>query len=205
MKFLSTEIKLIRHPVNKGIPSARNTGIINSSGEFISFLDQDDQWLPRKLECQVHMLETSHPNLGLVFGDVFLYDGVKYELQKKWTIPKTEDINALSRKTLLGYLFMYNFIPMVTIMTRRECIEKIGMLNEKIKGGADDHEWCLRIASKYKLYYVNAPLAIYRIHDHNYSDPEKMFYDELAIVEEAIKQEPFLIKLKNKKLAILYY
>ena len=200
-----SRIKLVKHPVNRGIPSARNTGIKNSSGEFIAFLDQDDQGLPEKLKEQLDIFEHSPSNLGLVFGDVFLLSKDKYVLQKRWTIPRNKDINSLPRKSVLECLFMYNFIPMVTLMIKRECITNVGMLNENIKGGADDHEWCLRIAAKYNIHYINAPLAIYRIHEHNYSDPQKMFCDELAIVNEVVLREPFLAKLKNKKLSILYY
>lgn len=48
-----TRIRLVRHPVNRGEPAARNTGIAAASGRFIAFLDSDDEWLPEKLECQV--------------------------------------------------------------------------------------------------------------------------------------------------------
>ena len=53
---------------NKGLAAARNTGIRNSSGKYVAFLDDDDLFERRKLEKQTEILET-HPELGFVFSD----------------------------------------------------------------------------------------------------------------------------------------
>src|SRR3989338_8677774 len=52
--FNDSRLKYIQHPEEKGGSAARNTGIKNSSGEFIAFLDDDDEWLPEKLEIQIN-------------------------------------------------------------------------------------------------------------------------------------------------------
>lgn len=54
----------IQHERNMGACIARNTGIDNSSGEYICFLDDDDEWLPQKLEKQLQMFRE---DVGLVY------------------------------------------------------------------------------------------------------------------------------------------
>ena len=64
--------------VNSGVSAARNTGIINSRGKYISLLDQDDIWLPNKLSSQVKFME-ENPHLGGVicgFSLSHMVDGI---------------------------------------------------------------------------------------------------------------------------------
>src|SRR5581483_7703419 len=56
-RFRDGRIKYLRHETRRGGAAARNTGIQNSSGEYIAFLDDDDEWLPEKLETQVALFE----------------------------------------------------------------------------------------------------------------------------------------------------
>jgi len=49
----------------QGSPIARNIGIRQSKGEYIAFLDDDDEWYPTKIEKQMQLM-MSHPNIGLV-------------------------------------------------------------------------------------------------------------------------------------------
>ena len=66
----------IRHPSNKGISAARNTGIMNSSGKFICFLDSDDLWETNKLSSQITFLQ-SHPNYQIVYtNETWLRNGM---------------------------------------------------------------------------------------------------------------------------------
>jgi glycosyltransferase involved in cell wall biosynthesis len=62
-------ISYLQHPEhrNRGVASARNLGAQKSRGEYLSFLDSDDVWLPKKLEHQVAMM-VAHPAAALVYG-----------------------------------------------------------------------------------------------------------------------------------------
>jgi glycosyltransferase involved in cell wall biosynthesis len=52
---------------NKGISASRNLGINHVKGEFITFLDSDDVWLPSKLEQQLSIIK-SQPKAGMIYG-----------------------------------------------------------------------------------------------------------------------------------------
>ena len=61
-------IKYIRFEENKGAAAARNAGIKMSKGEYITFQDSDDEWLPEKLEKQMKIIETSSENIVVYCG-----------------------------------------------------------------------------------------------------------------------------------------
>src|SRR5690625_1857772 len=61
-------IKYIKHKKNKGGSEARNTGIYKATGKYISFLDDDDEYMPTKIEKQVKKFkESNEANLGFVY------------------------------------------------------------------------------------------------------------------------------------------
>lgn len=198
-------IKFIQHNGNKGIAAARNTGITHSRGEFITFLDQDDLWLPEKLEKQIKVMLCGQEKPGLVFTGMLEIkeDGTTQKKPRKDKLPP--NINSLSQKKVTESLFMYNFIPLITAMVRRECFDKVGLMDESIKGGADDYDICLRIADKYKVKYIDTVLAVHRIHEANYSNDERFFYDNMTITSKMAQQIPYLVNLVKKKQSTSYF
>ncbi|MEO0768764.1 MAG: glycosyltransferase family 2 protein [Cyanobacteria bacterium J06649_4] len=65
-QFDDPRIKIIRQE-NRGLPGARNTGIRNSTGDYIALLDADDVWVPTKLEKHVEHLN-NYPSVGISFS-----------------------------------------------------------------------------------------------------------------------------------------
>src|SRR5690606_4930434 len=77
-KYADIRIKFLKRPNNitKGANSCRNIGIDNIKGDFVAFLDSDDEWLPWRLERAVNFLIKNHA-LAIYSGAVILNANVK--------------------------------------------------------------------------------------------------------------------------------
>lgn len=155
---------------NKGMTAARNTGIKNSSGEYIAFLDSDDIWLPNKLERQVKLLDES-PEVGLVYCWHYYIDAEGNRC-KFWNNKIGRSFESGSR--LFEKLIEKNVISGggSTPIIRRECLGKSGMFDESIPYSGDWDLW-LRISMDYIMAVIPEPLACYRVLDENHKYPEK--------------------------------
>ena len=67
-EFRDSRVLYARHHENKGGGSARNTGIGLAQGEYVAFLDSDDEWLPNKLRHQVEVLGAMDDSVGLLYS-----------------------------------------------------------------------------------------------------------------------------------------
>ena len=66
-RFADGRIRSFHHARNAGQSKALNTGIEHARGEYVAFLDDDDEWLPGKLAAQVAVLDAAPPAVGLVY------------------------------------------------------------------------------------------------------------------------------------------
>ena len=196
-------VNLVTHDSNRGIPSARNSGVAASRGEYVAFLDQDDEWVPEKLERQVPLLDEGPAELGLVFSDVLMVDdgGRNLGLAQGREIPS--GLDRMSTKERLRALFLHNFVSLISVLVRRRCLDEVGGFDETITGGMDDYELCLRLFARFGARCTREPLAMHRVHDANYSsDTERLTSDALGIMGRALAAHPELTDLMARKLAI---
>ena len=108
--FSDERITYIHHEVKRGGSAARNTGIKFSKGEFIAFLDDDDQWLPEKLQCQMHLLSNSPTVVGAIYTGVLKCSTSKDQVLKEIVPTKRGMIfRELLFSFLKGFLFHDDF------------------------------------------------------------------------------------------------
>ncbi|MFC1933566.1 glycosyltransferase [Chloroflexota bacterium] len=171
---------------NRGVASARNTGILAGQGEYLAFLDADDVWLPNKLESEVKFLD-AHDEIGLVYSD-YTYFGTR-------PISKTrgfEDV-PLMCGCVLKKLFWHNPICTSAVLIRRSCFEKVGLFDESLVHGEDRDMW-LRIARCFEIGYIDVPLARYRLHQKNaHLDTERMLKGMIAVREKYLESNKSLL------------
>lgn len=145
---------------NGGPASARNVAINNSDGELIAFLDSDDLWFKEKLERQVRFL-SDNPDIALAYSEALMIRQSGNEWNTERKIGFTESPTFC--KLLYG-----DFIPNSTVIIRRSCIEKIGLLNESRELiAAEDYEYWLRIAKSFPIAGIPQPLAYYRVRNES--------------------------------------
>ncbi len=147
---------------NLGVAAARNNGVSAGTGEFVAFLDADDEWLPEKIEKQVAMLRDD-PSLGLVHVGVEEIDTAGGSLRRRLegaTGDATHELLMLGGKGILG--------GGSGLLVPRAVFEAVGGFDTQLSTSAD---WDLfyRIASRYPVGFVSQALLRYRVHDTNMS------------------------------------
>jgi len=147
-------IRLIEHDVNRGEAAARNTGVKSALGDYIAFLDSDDEWLAGKLEAQIKLMQQVDDSVAACCTGQYVLDEEGQEtLCKDWTekYPIT-DITLLIRGCGVS---MGN-----TFFIRRSVYEEIGFYDEKLPLFVD-LDWLCRLTRKYTVVKINHPYARY--------------------------------------------
>ncbi|MBW2646296.1 MAG: glycosyltransferase [Deltaproteobacteria bacterium] len=177
---------------NQGVAAARNTAIKNSSGEFIAFLDQDDLWLPEKLELQVDYL-LHNPDVGLVHSNMSYINEEGKSIQREFDFP------SRIAGRCFGELFIKNKIAILTVLLRRDCLDKVGLFNVQFSG-VDDYDLLLRVSRYYPVWHINQSLAGYRLHGSNTSrDWLGITLTRLRIIESLLETYPQIRSELGKK------
>lgn len=160
-QFKDERIKYIRHEANQGGSSTRNTGIANSSGEYIAFLDDDDEWLPKKLKLQVELMENSPPDVGGVYTGHTNIDSSSGKRVGVW-IPQ-------KRGNIFHELFTGNWVGTTSsVLLRKECFEKAGLFDKNLPSFQDYDMW-IRISKLFEFEYIKEPLVKYSVHQNKIS------------------------------------
>jgi hypothetical protein len=141
--------------------------------------------------------------IGVVWSDTYIQDNLGRTETSEFDVPAA--LASLSPEILLRRLFLGNFVITGTAMLTRECFNKVGLLDESLKGGSDDYDLWLRLAPYFKFVHLAIPLAVVRIHGENYSSVDRHVRDHLIIMKKAITQHPELSSLSRAKLAKLQY
>ena len=144
---------LLIHKENGGVSSARNEGVAASQGEYLCFLDADDWWAPTFLE-EMNQLIENYPDAG-IYGTNYWY--VKSGRQR---------VNVTTAETgYINYCKVYAEklqmpLTSISVSIARAVFDETGGFKMKLKLGEDFDVW-IRIALKYKVAFLNKPLAYY--------------------------------------------
>jgi glycosyltransferase involved in cell wall biosynthesis len=150
-------LRYICHSGNKGGSEARNTGIENGRGAFIAFLDDDDEWFPKKLELQVKLLENSSPTVGIVYSGCILVEAVTGNvLCQKTPFHRGNLAQRLLAKNIIG--------TTSSVLIKRECFSRVGFFDESLPSYQDYDMW-IRLSKNFHFDTIQEPLVKYHVHE----------------------------------------
>ena len=152
-------ITYIQHDKNYGASHARNTALnfaLKNNYEFIAYLDDDDEWLPDKLDKQIKKCQDCGENLALVYCDCYSIDDDTGNIMKKLPDALSPEGNVYKN------LFQSNFIAMIALI-RTKSLFNIGGFDEKMKALEDWEAW-IRLAKNYEFAYINESLVKVHLH-----------------------------------------
>lgn len=179
-------IKLI-HQSNAGVSAARNKGIESAQGDWIAFLDADDEWKPEFLET-MQMLFLTFPHCKVL--------ACAYELQDHQGHRKPIILGKIPFKGEYGILSNYfevaccSYPPMCSsaVMVDKDILQSIGGFPVGIKSGEDLLTWA-RLAVKYKIAYSIKTLSIFMLDiSHHVSNRPSRLPDIYDYVGDELKK-----------------
>ena len=147
-------IKYIRLERNQGVAGARNVGILESTGKYVAFLDDDDRRLPGSLDTQAALLD-ANPDAGFVCGAMIMADQ-EYQPTGEVFLPRHAGGDVFWELLELDFPVM----PLSTLI-RKNCFLRVGLLNQRL-GGIDDWDIFTRIAEVYSGLVIEEPMGVYR-------------------------------------------
>ncbi len=138
------------YQTNQGPAAARNRGIERSRGEWIAFLDSDDQWLPGKLQAQLEFF-SAHPEFPICqTEETWIRNGVRVNPMKKhqksggWIFEKCLPLCVISPSA---------------VMIHRELFDKAGLFDESLPA-CEDYDLWLRIACRWPVGLIEKSFVV---------------------------------------------
>ncbi len=140
------QCRYIEQP-NQGVSAARNRGIEVATGEWLAFLDSDDEWLASKLEAQRNLLQ-HHPEIKICHTEeIWIRNGKR--------------VNQMKKHTKSGGHIFQNCLPLCVIspssvVIHRSLFAEIGTFDEDLPA-CEDYDLWLRICASYPVAFVEQP------------------------------------------------
>ncbi|UCF80057.1 MAG: glycosyltransferase [Acidobacteriota bacterium] len=167
-KFPGGRVRVARRDRRGGPGAARNAGAGAAQGEYLAFLDDDDEWLPQKLEVQM-AIARERPDAAFLFSDA-------YVIKETGTTTFFEGAEFSGSPTLEA-LCRRDFVLCATALVKRAIFEEVGGLDgsEELLGADDADLWGRILYRGHPAAYSPLPLVRYNYRSNGYSESAEFF------------------------------
>ena len=153
--FSDGRVRYLRQDPRQGGAAARNAGVRASRGDFIAFLDDDDEWLPEKLEQQMALFEAD-PELGVVYSGYLVVERESGRVLARKVAECRGDLSRNLRvRNVLGNTS--------SVVLRRSCFDTAGLFDEQLPS-FEDYDFWLRLSAHFRFDFVERALMKYYVH-----------------------------------------
>ncbi len=172
-RFADPRIRYI-HQENQGLSAARNTGIRAAQGEYLAFLDADDEWAPEFLRRCVDVLAADDTLAGVYTRNRFID-------QSGHILPQLSG-QVVPRATFRSRLLEGGFSPPHAALVRTAIVRQVGLFDTRLTSTEDWDLW-LRISEHYQMQAIPEPLARYRVYPGSMStNAPRMHSSRIAVL-----------------------
>jgi len=207
-----SRIKLFKTPSNSGGPATpKNIGLKNAQGEYVAFLDHDDEWFLKKLEKQLKFFETSkNKKLGFVACFFFIKNNTTNKILSQYkNFYQGNIIEILARKNFI--------VTSSCVLVKLKAIKEAGEFDKLFKVSDDWDMWLRISALGYEFDFVPEYLLNYFVHNKNACYGNENFNETKEFVNFYEKHQELFLKynyygigyyyfsIKNNKLSRKYF
>lgn len=160
MKY-STQKNILIENSHSGAGANRNTGIWAARGEWIAFLDSDDQWFPQKLE-RVRAFIEKDPDVDLWCHSEIADLGHRKKELRYFQCYDTDLHPFLN-------LYRHNCLSTSAVVVRKSCLLDVGGFDPQLTSGQDYDLWLRMAARKIRIGFIKDMLGVYNVRDGNLS------------------------------------
>lgn len=142
----------IRHPHNKGLAAARNTGIRAARGKYIAYLDDDDIYFPEHIGRLVTALEGADYRVAHT-------EAVRSHQEKRGDrYVETERTTPYTTDVTHDGLLVRNLVPVLCVMHEKACLDDVGYFDETLPTHEDWDLW-IRLSRRYPFLHIRQVTA----------------------------------------------
>src|SRR5690606_1600581 len=176
--FDSRRLQILSNLREPGLAGARNTGYLASTAEWVAYLDDDDEWLPNKLDLQLALADED-PEADMIVGGLLIdADGNR--------VPRPHASSRISHQDLLRSR-VAEAHPSTFLMRRRPFLDRIGLMDEGLRM-ATDYDLLLRYTVDRDVRAVVEPVVRIRMHQASYFTTN--WDNRIALLDQLLERHP---------------
>lgn len=172
-KNCNKKIFYISYKKNMGANYARNYGVHFSNGDYIAFLDDDDEWLPFKIEKQVNLMKKEE-NISIVYSNFYIdEDGNR----------KIKNLIKVNNDIRLNQILIQNFIGSTSFpLIDKKAFLLVGGFDENLRS-CQEYELYIRLLEKNNIAFSQEPVGVYYISKNStFRNNFKKYYNSLIYI-----------------------